>query len=90
MKSKEFDAVAKCWRKRGKSDPLLPAEQLPPTSGLELRMDEGWLRSFLFLHAANVGRLGKGFADEEGTTLSDTEDVLQYLPQSGEEVCGTD
>lgn len=86
MRTRDFERVARCWRKRGRSDPLLPASALPPTAGLRLRMGADWLRDTLFLHAGNVGRLGKGFADEGGTTLSDTAEVLPFLPADGEQV----
>ncbi len=86
MSSKEFERVAKCWHKRTKNDPLLAAEELPPTSLLKLRMEEDWLRDFLFVHRGNIERLGKGFSDDEGGTLADNSEVLAYLPASGAEV----
>eukprot|EP00951_Prasinocladus_malaysianus_P010247 scaffold75120_cov39-Prasinocladus_malaysianus.AAC.1 len=87
MKTREYEMVAKCWRKRAKHEPLLPSEQLPSTSSLKLRMDREWLDTFLLVHQGNIARLGKGFSDEEGATLSDNADVKEYLPVNGSESC---
>mmetsp|Transcript_32183 Transcript_32183/g.91312 ORF Transcript_32183/g.91312 Transcript_32183/m.91312 type:complete len:486 (+) Transcript_32183:128-1585(+) len=83
MKSKEFDGMAKCWRKRGKNDPLLPEDALPPTSSLRLRMGQDWLEQFLFVHQGNLRHLGHGFTDDEGGTLSDNPAVASHLPETG-------
>mmetsp|Transcript_10678 Transcript_10678/g.25334 ORF Transcript_10678/g.25334 Transcript_10678/m.25334 type:complete len:468 (+) Transcript_10678:174-1577(+) len=83
--SKRFEAVSRCWRKRTRAEPLLPAAAIPPTGSLRLRLPEAWLDGFLLVHRGNVKRLGSGFADEAGRTLADDPSARDLLPTGAAE-----
>lgn len=89
MSSKEFADVKRCWRRRKTSEPLFPATDLPSLDGIPYRMTEDQKASLLFVHRANVPKLGLAISGGDGATLADlfaegSRDAHDALPEDAE------
>mmetsp|Transcript_48522 Transcript_48522/g.155211 ORF Transcript_48522/g.155211 Transcript_48522/m.155211 type:complete len:219 (-) Transcript_48522:19-675(-) len=56
----EWERIQRCWRPRGGTEDPVGDGDLPPTGGLELRMEQRELEDGLFVHQGNVERLERG------------------------------
>ena len=63
--------MERCWRKRRRSEPLYPAEKLPPLKDLKVRMSQDEMKNLVFIHRENVGKLGAAITDASSNTLTD-------------------